>query len=305
MALLVLDATPIEAFVAQLMKGHERLPDVEGTVRLPENVTVVQYAESSNGHAALREPLRREAVLADLASERERFPVSAPEREAAICFKSQRDRVEQLGFAPEQVLTFGRARGSNPLAQAERLHIVGRPMPPGEELVYLAKVLHHDEHVVSPRLVVERRSYGGQPYASPVVDFADTRVSALLHGAREDEMVQVIHRARLSLLQEQSPLGGHAEDERASVRLVLHTSHPVPGLRVDDLRLNSIRQDLNEQRRAEAETRILNAAAELQRTGQSLSARAVARRAGSHPKTVAAVLGTVMHTPREDLLYRV
>jgi hypothetical protein len=118
-------------------------------------------------------------------------------------------------------------------------------------------------------------------------------------------MVQVIHRARLSLLREQSPLGGHADDgDRSTVRLVLHTSHPVPGLRVDELRLNSIRQDRNEQRRAEAETRILNAAAELQREGQALSARAVARRAGSHPRTVAAVLGTVIHTPKEDLLYR-
>ena len=106
-------------------------------------------------------------------------------------------------------------------------------MPPSDELVYLAQVIHHDEAVVSAEKVLRERPYGGQPAAVDVLDFRDDRVSALLKSRRDDELVQVIHRARLLMLKSQTGFEDMAE--RRGVRLVIHTSHPIPGLRVDRL----------------------------------------------------------------------
>ena len=50
MALLVLDATPVGALVGHVVRQHERPPDVRPTVRLPENVTVVQHAGARHAH---------------------------------------------------------------------------------------------------------------------------------------------------------------------------------------------------------------------------------------------------------------
>lgn len=148
-AILVLDATPVEPLVDYLIQYHQRLPDVSASVKLPENVTVVQYASSSNGHAALREQKRYDQVASEITEERARFPVPRSEDEAAICFVAHREGITKLGFADSQVLTFGSARGSNALRHVERLHVIGRPMPPGDELVFLAQVLHHDESAIS------------------------------------------------------------------------------------------------------------------------------------------------------------
>ncbi len=90
MAMLVLEATPVDALVDHLSGLHERLPDVEAQVRLPESVTVVQYASSSNGHAVLRDEERLAAVLAEVTAERERLPVGSPDREAALLPCAQR-----------------------------------------------------------------------------------------------------------------------------------------------------------------------------------------------------------------------
>jgi hypothetical protein len=300
MAMLVLDATPVDTFVDYLTQQHERLPDTRATVWLPENVTVVQYASSSNGHAVLREQHRMDAVASEIAAERQRYPADWPEQEAAVCFVSQRKTVENLGFDSSQVLTYGSARGSNALAQVERLHIIGRPMPPGDELVYMAQVLHHDQKPVSNQIVLCSQAYGGQSYEADVVDFADDRVSELLRASREDEITQVIHRARLVALDPQAQMAELTGENtsRREVRLVLHTSHPVPGLRVDELRMVAQRQDVNEARREDAEERIIAAAQDLRQQGKDVSVTAVAREAGAHKQTVARVLGTLVHTPR-------
>jgi hypothetical protein len=128
LALLVLDATPVEAFVTQLTQRHQRLPDIRAMVRLPENVRVVQYAASSNGHAVLREDGARQRVVGEIAAERKSHPVAQPEQEAAVCFRSQRQLVENPGFAPTQVLTFGNARslsGYCLIAVARKMRVGG------------------------------------------------------------------------------------------------------------------------------------------------------------------------------------
>jgi hypothetical protein len=235
MALIVLEATPNEALVDHATKQHERLPHVAAEGRLPANVDVVQCAGRSNGHSVLRDERHLRSVFAEVAAERERFPVASPEREAAVCFREHRAQLVDLGFAEPQVLTFGAVRGLNAVAEVERLHVVGRPMPPTDDLLFLTQAIHHDEPPVARDLVLERRRYGGQPYAVAVVDFADPRASALLKSTRDDEIVQVIHRARLLSLDEQQTVPGLRGDRRSHVRLVLHTGHVVPGLRVDEL----------------------------------------------------------------------
>jgi hypothetical protein len=139
-----------------------------------------------------------------------------------------------------------------------------------------------------------------------VVDFADPRVSALLQAGREDELVQVIHRARLVALQSQQQMLGMTDSMggRRTVRLVLHTSHPVPGLRVDELHVVSHAKDLNEQRRLEAEARVIAAATALSQQGKEVSMSAVAREAKAHKATVAKILGRAVHTPKKNVLYR-
>lgn len=298
--MLVLDATPIEAMVDDLTKLHQRLPDIGAEVRLPESVTVVQYAGRTNGHGVLREERHLRAVLAEVAAERERFPAPSS-GEAVICFRAHRERFVGLGFAEEQVLRFGGVRRLNALAQVERLHVVGRPMPPSDDLHFVAQVIHHDEAPVARYLVLTARSFGGQPYEMDVVDFADPRAAALLKATRDDEIVQVLHRARLLDLEEQQSMAGLGLGNRSRVRLVLHHGHVIPGLRVDELHLESERTDVNERRREEAEQRVLAAVQDLQRRGADVTVTAVARAAGAHKQTVAKVLGTPVHTLRRDL----
>ena len=88
------------------------------------------------------------------------------------------------------------------------------------------------------------------------------------------------------------------------MRLVLHTSHPLPGLRVDELHVQSRPRVVNDQRAAEAETRIHEAAQRLLDRGEALSVAAVAREANAHRQTVIKVLGTLQHTLKEDLFKR-
>lgn len=200
--------------------------------------------------------------------------------------------MESLGFTPSQVLTFGSARGSNSLAGVERLHVIGRPMPPGDELVYLAQVLNPGREPVSSQLELRRVQYGGQRYGVDVVDFADPRVSNLLHASREDELAQVLHRARLVTLDPQEHMTGFDSNKRRHrVRLVLHTNQPVPGLRVDQLIVGSVEEDVNEARRREAESRINAAVERLQQRGEEATVTAVAKEAGAHKATVSRIMG--------------
>ena len=294
--LLVLEATPISALVERLTAQHTRLPDVTVTVALPENVTVVQHAGSSNGRTVLRDPERLKDVLAEVSAERDRFPVADPAREAAICFRFVRSEVEALGIAPEQVLTFGSVRGLNALSNVDRLHVIGRPMAPTHDLLHLAQVIHHDEAPINPQVTIEARPFGGQRYEVDVVDFEDPRAAALVRATRDDEMVQVIHRARLFSVDSQAEL---FRDGRPSVRLVLHTGHPIPGLRVDELHVTALRQDVNAEREADAEQRIAAAIEQLRNEGRALTVNAIAKTAGAHKQTVAKAMGKPVHTLRD------
>ena len=301
--LLVLDATPVRPLVDYLTRDHDRLPDVEATVRLPEEVRVVQLATATNGHAVMRENKNINAVLAQIATERSLHPVS-PEAEGAICFKSLKRTLVESGFPEGQVATYGRMRGTNALAGVARLHLIGRPMPPGDDLVFLARVLHPDEAAVSEAMVLSPRRFGGQPFEVDVVDFADGRVAELLRSEREDEMVQALHRARIFALDppQLRLLDGGEPKKRRELRLVLHTSHPIPGLRVDELLMASEADSVNESRQADAERRIRAAQHQLEELCEPVTITAVSKLAKAHKQTVARVLRTPVHTPKRDPL---
>ena len=299
MALLVLDATPVAALVDHLTAGHRRWPDTTAAVRLPDGVTVAQCARGGNGHGALRDAGQQEAVLEEVAAERRRWPVDPPTAEAAIGYRALRRPLIELGFGPGQVLHFGNVRGSNALAAVRRLHVIGRPMPPSEEIWHLAQVIHHGEPAVSAQLILRSAAYGGYRIALDVVDFADPRAATLLRAHREDEIWQVIHRARLFDLEPQLRLEGPV---RAEVRLVLHTNHPVPGLRVDELRLAATAPDVNAERAREAAKRIRAAAAGLKAAGEWPTLASIAAEAGSSKSTVAKVMRTPVQAPKRDLL---
>ncbi len=291
--LLVMEATPIPSLVDRLTAQHTRLPDVTVTVALPENVTVVQHAGSSNSRTVLRNPDRLKDVLTEVTGERERFPVRGASQEAAICFKSMRAAVEAVGIAPEQVLTFGSVRGLNAVSNVDRLHVIGRPMAPMSDVLHLAQVIHHGEIPINPQIVVEARRFGGQRYEVDVVDFEDPRAAALLKATRDDEMVQVIHRARLYSVDSQGSL---FREGRQSVRLVLHTGHPIPGLRVDELHVTAVRRDVNNERATDAEQRVQAAIQQLQNEGKDVSVNAIAKAAGADKRTVTKVMGKPVDT---------
>lgn len=294
MALLVMDATPVEPLVRHVMRDHQRLPDVQARIRLPENVTVAQYASTSNGHAVLADEAKLQSVVDEVVGERTQHPVAGACEEAVVVFKRHRAAMTAAGFTPEQVLSFGSLRGTNALTGIRRLHIVGRPMPPGDDLVFLAQVLHHDEAPISGQLTVTPRTYGGQRAAIDVIDFDDCRVSALLQATRDDELTQVIHRARLLTLQPQLEFGGG--DQREHVRVVLHTNHVISGLRVDELHVAAGGLDVNQQRQQDAGRRIASAVSGLIAAGDPLTVSAVARAAGAQRRTVTKVLGKGLKT---------
>jgi hypothetical protein len=286
--LLVLDATPIRPLVNHLTRLHDRLPDVHVEVTVPPNVHVTQHTDRTNAHSTLADPDRVADVISAIDRERITHPVT-PDREGAVVYRRLKADVVAAGLLPSRVLTYGSARGSNALADVERLSIVGRPMPPTAELIYQAQVIHHDQAPVSAQIELRSAPYGGQPYAIDIVDFVDPRVSALLHSAREDELLQVIHRARITNLVAQRQLdleGDGGDGERRHVDLVLHTSHPVPGLRVDSLRLGALGAMVNEERERDAKKRIARARAALEAAGAPESISAIARAAGASRDTV-------------------
>lgn len=292
--LLVLDATPVTSLVDHLTTLHERLPDVTGEIALPANVTVVQYATGTNGHTSLRAEQHVQRVIEEIENERRIVPCSA-EDEAIVLYKGALPRFARAGFAASRQLTMGAARGTNILASVRRLHVVGRPHPPPDETFYLAQIIHHDEPPVSPEVILIKRSFGGQPHGVEVVDYADPRMADLLHAAREDELLQVLHRARLLTLEPQAQMD---TDQRSEVHLVIHTSHPVPGLRVDRLVLGSpLGNQLNLDRQQGALKRIEGAVQRLEAEGRPVTVEVVARAAGASWRTVRKHLGTSLHTP--------
>jgi hypothetical protein len=294
-ALLILDATPVYSLVDHLTRHHRRLPDFTANVRLPENVRVVQHAGAGNGHAALKPEGSLTGIFAEIAAARREFPVAEPGKEAAIVYqRQQRAFVAEVGFREDRVLTYGSARGTNTLAHVERLHVVGRPMPPIHELSYLAQVIHHDGGAVSDQLALASRPYTGQRYVIDVLDFVDPRPAELLRARRDDELLQVAHRARLATLEPQLQL--EPEARRTQLTLVIHTSHALPGLRVDDLRFGAHRTSVNEERHAGAERRIQAAVRTLSEEGEAVTVAAVARVAGVSRNTVSQHFGEGAYT---------
>ncbi len=279
MAILVADATPALPFVEHLLADHERVPDVDGQINLPEAITVVQYTDGTNSHRAMQQHGPREALLLEVEKERRLHPVEQPEDEAVICYKNVRDIFIEAGFHSANVLTFGSVRGTNVLSKVRRLHVVGRPLPPPADTHFLAQVVFHDESFVSPRVALGPATFGGQPYEVDVLDFVDPRAASLLRASRDDELLQVVHRARLFEIVDQLAL--EEELGRHHVRLVIHGSHPIPGLRVDELVLPSDDLSINERRHRDAVDRVRTAVLEIQGKGLGSSTNAVALHSGA------------------------
>lgn len=303
MDLLILDATPVPTLVDYLTRDHQRLPDLEVRIRMPDNAQIVQYATTTNGHTVLRDPDKALGVKAEISAERLKLPLPA-NKEGAVCFRSMRPSLVVEGFDDEQVASFGSVRGTNAFAEVERLHLVGRPMPPGNDLVYLAQVLHSDEAAVSDSLVLAPRIFGGQSYEVDVVDFADPRAAELLRAGREDEMEQAIHRARIFAIEQPALLSHEGASTRQQLRVILHTSHPVPGLRVDELITTTESTQVNDQRHAESERRIRSAVLKLQEICEPVTAVSLAKVAHASRRTAASYLRTHDHTLKKDLIYK-
>lgn len=325
-AVLILDATPIMPLYERLAEGLILEPVFAPEVALPPNVLTTQAADYFYGKSSIQgrqgsdgaRPARS-ALLASLDAQRRRYP---GDREAAICAKSLRDEVVAAGIEEDRVLTFFGSRGLNSIEDADVLHVLGRPQAPDYTALLMANVLHLGEEPIAPHMSMRDESYAG--YQAPdgtgraitVTDFWDRRASVLFRAYREAELLQAVHRARLfrvgspqrDMFEADGPRIARTASERQMVRLVIHSSHPIPGLRVNEL-LYSEAPSINEQRAVGAAERILAARAQLIADGIPVGVRAVARMAGADNRTVARVLSSEEFDPARsgpliDISYR-
>jgi hypothetical protein len=307
-SVLVLDATPMMPLYERLARRLVLEPTYAPEVALPPNVSVTQVADFFFGkssvegwHGTEGRPSARGALLTSLAEWRRRYP---GDREAAICAKSIKDDIVSAGVAEDRVLTFHGSRGLNAIEDADVLHVLGRPQAPNHAALQLAHVLHRGEDPVSPHLAMRAERYAGyrsedgSGRAITVTDFWDPRASMLFRAYREAELLQAIHRARLfrvgSAQLDMFELDGQriarSATDRRRVRLVLHSSHPIPGLRVDELIYGPTAGGVNEVRAIEAAERILAARDQLIAEGVAPTVSAVSRVARARHSTVARVL---------------
>lgn len=274
-AMLVLDATPIAPLTNWVLQDHRARPPVDCGVDLPALVDVVQYATAANSRQDIMSG--RRSYVTEIDEERRREPLE-PGQEGLAGYKLLSPGA--LGFPDDRFASYGAARGGNQLSDVLRLFAVGRPMQPTDELVYLAQVIHHDGPVVSGELILAPRRYVGQPWEIDVLDFADPRAAELMLATRDHELLQAIHRARPNTL-------GLDGDGRPALRLALHTSHPVVGLRIDKLHLpRDNGPDGNTSRSAEAYARIAAAITSLEAEGKEPSIREIAMAAKASRNTV-------------------
>ncbi len=310
-ALLVLDATPLEPLTQSLSEGMERLPDVRPMVTMPPNVTITQIADRFAGKTAAESERGQAALLASWQAARADYPA---DREAVLCAKFLKPQIVAGGVSEERVLTFHSNRGLNTIQDADVLHVLGRPQAPDHQALALAHVLYADEEPISPHLAMQLEPYAG--YQAPdgsgraieVLDFVDERVSAIFRQHREAELWQGLHRARpyrvadaqMNIFEPDEVRIARGTATRRTVRLVLHTAQPVPGLRVDEL-VYTPEATPNEARAAEAEARVQAAITVVAASGVPLTVRAVARAARAHPATVSRVLTAT--PPAPGILY--
>ena len=316
-AVLILDATPLDALIDVLADEANltRLPDFAPIVTLPPNAAVTQIADRFGGKATIERTTTatdgaerrpgKEALLASFAAARRDYP---GDREAVLCAKGLKADVVARGIPEERVLTFHGSRGMNSVEDADVLHVLGRPQAPDHQALALAHVLYKHQAPVSPHLTLKFEPYAG--YRAPdgggraieVLDFADSRVSAIFRQSREAELWQGVHRARLfrvgdaqgGIFDPQDAAIAREAEARRWVRVVIHSAHPIPGLRVDELVYAPPAQDANAARAAESDTRIATAIRQLGQEGAAITVAAVVRRAGASRRAV----GRMLPAPR-------
>jgi len=315
-AVLILDATPILPLYQRLSDGLVMEPIFAPEVILPPNVSVTQVADRFGGKTSVERQAMdgrrpgQDALLASLAKQRQRYP---GDREAAICAKSLKDEVVAAGINEARTLTFYGSRGLNSIEDADVLHVLGRPQAPDYSALQLAHVLHKGEAPILPHMGMRSEPYAGYRAADEtgraitVSDFWDKRASVLFRAFREAELLQAVHRARLfrvgsaqmELFATDGQRIARTASERRHVRLVIHSAHPIPGLRVDEL-IYSEDAGVNEQRAVEAAERILAAAAQLVAEGAPVTVEAVARVTGSRKPAIIRVLADQEFDPAPE-----
>lgn len=318
-AVLILDATPIMPLYERLASGLTLDPVFAPEVALPPNVHVTQAADYFFGKSSVEGrhgpdgKLRpaRSALLSSLETQRRRYP---GDREAAICAKSLKGEVGAAGIDEDRVLTFFGSRGLNSIEDADVLHVLGRPQAPDFAALLMAHVLHLGEEPIAPHLAMRSEPYAGYRAADgtgraiTVTDFWDRRASVLFRAYRESELLQAVHRARLfrvgsaqlDMFEPDGQQVARTASERRRVRLVIHSSHPIPGLRVDELLYGSL-PSVNDTRAVDAAERILAAAAQLLAEGVPVGVNAVARLARARKDVVARVLSSHEFVPARSL----
>jgi hypothetical protein len=323
-AVLIADATPQAPLVLKLAatNGLSILPSFAPNVTLPPNVKITQIADAFFGKSTLNRirKLRdgseqrpgRDTLLANLMQARRDYP---GDKEAVLCPKSLKPDVVALGIPADRVLTFFGNRGLNAIADCDVLHVLGRPQAPDRHALRLANLLHQGESPISPHMIMAEVAYAG--YRGPdglgraitVPTFEDPRAADCLEASRGDELLQSLHRARLFLIANSQtsmfePAGvdiARSAKQRTKLRVVLHTSQPVTGLRVDELIYTPTGLDPNTKRHNEALARIRAAVTQLEAEGVPVSAAAVARVSGASRNTAAAALREILDTARGRL----
>jgi hypothetical protein len=198
----------------------------------------------------------------------------------------------------------------NSIEDADVLHVLGRPQAPDYTALQLAHVLHKGEAPIIPHIAMRPEPYAGyraqdgSGRAITVSDFYDVRASIIFRAYRESELLQAVHRARLfrvgsaqaDLFELDGETTAPTVSERRAVRLVIHSSQPIPGLRVDEL-LYDEAPGVNERRAAEATARILAARDQLVREGVPVTLNALARAARADKRSVSRVLSNNKFDP--------
>jgi hypothetical protein len=186
--------------------------------------------------------------------------------------------------------------------------------PSSASALLMANVLHKAEAPIIPHMVMRTEAYAGYRTADgsgravTVLDFVDERASVLFRAYRESELLQAVHRARLFRVGDAQvglwePLGqtvARKAAERRRVRLVIHSAHPIPGLRVDELIYDG-EAGTNERRAVAAAERIIAACQQLIAEGVPLTVNAVARVTGSRKDVVSRVLASQEFVPARSL----
>ncbi len=283
-AVSVFSSTPdpvLRQWIGRL--GLEVQAEYTPHVALPRSVRMIQDVSGFYGKGTTE----RQDNDGLLAKARAYLDEIEPARPAVITHMHLRERVSaELAIPPERVLHFGNVRGSNAVRDADALLVIGTPgMAPSDAYWATCAAFRGEGPPPSRRMVMQPLRYGGwqdglgRGREIDVLTFADPWVAEIYESSRRDELVQAIFRCRPFDIEDAEQLqfgGDEGVEPRRALTVVLLTAFPIVGLRVDELRFGG-----NAARAEEATARMDEAATQLARTGQPVTARSLADAAGT------------------------